>query len=152
MRHVFLLFIVVAFSMSCSAGQKLPEPQPMPEGATFGGVWFSPQFEHMYLRQTGNEVRGIYAYKSGGTLEGEVNGNLMTFKWIDPGDKVNATRSVSGEGYLQMVREGDRVVLRGEWGYNDSRTGGGPWEAEWVREMDADDPRNLDELRGADAQ
>jgi len=146
MKSVFLVIVSLMF-MACGPSQRMPEVQPMPDGATFGGVWFSPQFEHMYLRQTGDEVRGIYAYKSGGTLEGTVNGNLMTFKWIDPGDKETATRSVYGMGYLQMTREGDKLMIRGEWGYNESRTGGGPWEAEWVRPMDGDDPRNLEELR-----
>lgn len=144
--RLLLLLMILVFSSACGPAQRLPEAQPLPEGASFGGVWFSPQFEHMYLRQTGDEVRGIYAYKTGGTMEGTANGNLMTFKWIDPGDKTTATRSVNGLGYLQMVREDGILKLKGEWGYNDSRMGGGPWEAEWVRPMESDDPRNLEEL------
>lgn len=141
-----LLFLLALTWMGCSANPGLPEPTPLPAGTNFGGVWYSPQFEHMYVRQTGDEVRGIYAYKNGGTLEGIANGNLLTFQWIDPGNKDQATRSITGKGYLQLVKEGEKVKIKGEWGYGEDRQGGGPWEAEWVREMDPEDPRSLDEL------
>ena len=99
------------------------------------------------LASVADEVRGIYTYKVGGTLEGTVNGNIMKFTWIDPGDKDEARRSLKGKGWLQMTKEGDLTVLKGEWGYNDAMTGGGVWEAEWVRDMDAEDPRSLEEWR-----
>lgn len=145
MKTSFLFLLALTF-FGCSAAPTTPQPQALPAGTGFSGVWFSPQFEHMYLRQTGDEVRGIYAYKTGGTLEGTANGNLYSFTWIDPGSKEQATRSIVGKGYLQLVKEGDKIMLRGEWGYGESTTGGGPWEAEYVREMEADDPRTLDEL------
>lgn len=139
--------VLVLLAMSCGPKAKLPDPQPLPAGQSWAGVWYSTQFEHMYLRQTGDEVRGIYTYKYGGTLEGTANGNLLTFTWIDPGDKTEARRSVKGKGWLQMTREGDLIVLKGEWGYNDARTGGGVWEAEYVRTMDEADPRSLEDWK-----
>lgn len=141
------LMMLVALVVGCSGGGKIPDAEPLPAGQNFAGVWFSPQFEHMFLRQQGDEIHGVYTYKYGGTLEGTADGNLLEFKWIDPGSKSEARRSLDGNGWLQMYREGDLVKLRGEWGYNDARTGGGIWEAEYVRPMDADDPRSIEEWR-----
>lgn len=140
------LFSLAFLLASCGPSQKIPEAKPLPAGASFAGVWFSKQFEHMYLRQSGDQVNGIYAYKNGGTLEGTANGNVLEFTWIDPGDKETARRRFEGKGFLVMTREGESLQLQGEWGYNDSYTGGGPWEAEYIRPMDPEDPRSLDEL------
>lgn len=149
MKQWSLLFLIVSALLiaSCGPSTKVPDPQPLPAGQTWAGVWYSQQFEHMYLRQTGDDVRGIYTYKDGGTLEGKMNGNLLTFTWIDPGSKTEARRTIQGQGYLTMQREGDDVTLRGEWGYNDDRGGAGVWTAEFVRAMDAEDPRTLEEWR-----
>lgn len=144
-----LLLIVLAASwlMSCGPKAKIPDSQPLPAGQSWAGVWYSPQFEHMFLRQTGDAINGIYTYKYGGTIEGETNGNIMKFTWIDPGSKEEARRSLTGKGWFQLVKEDGMARLKGEWGYNDAMTGGGVWEAEFVRTMDADDPRNLEDWR-----
>jgi len=130
-----------------TTGPVIPEPQSLPGGAKFAGVWYSSQFDQMYIRQTGDTINGIYTYKYGGTLEGKVSGNLLMFDWIDPGDQDRARRTFKGKGYLQLVKEGDRLFLRGRWGYNDSATDGGPWEAEYIRELEDEDPRNLKDFR-----
>lgn len=132
--------------MNCAGQQHVPKPQPMPVGKNFTGVWYSPQFEHMHLRQTGDKVSGIYTYKSGGRIEGEVDGNVLVFNWIEPGDKEKARRTMKGRGYLQLVQEGDTTKLVGEWGYSDNVTGGGPWKAEWVRQLQPEDPLTLQDL------
>lgn len=142
-----LLLLVLSFAISCGPKAKIPDSQPLPAGQSWAGVWYSPQFEHMYLRQTGEAVNGIYTYKYGGTLEGTASGNILKFDWLDPGDKNEARRRVMGKGWLQMTRQGDLIVLKGEWGYNDARTGGGVWEAEFVRPMDADDPRSIEDWK-----
>ncbi len=139
-----VLFVLVS---ACGPSTKLPDSQPLPAGQSWAGVWYSTQFEHMYLRQTGDEVNGIFTYKFGGTLEGKANGNLMTFMWLEPGEKKSARRQVQGKGWLQMNREGDLIKLKGEWGYNDAMSGGGIWEAEFVRPMNSDDPRNLEDWK-----
>lgn len=146
MKRIIVLLLTLVW-IGCSANPGLPQPVALPSGINFAGVWYSPQFEHMYLRQTGDEVRGIYSYKNGGTLEGTANGNLLTFVWIDPGDKQSATRSITGKGYLQLVKEGETVKVKGTWGYGENWQGGGPWEAEWVRDLQPDDPRSLEELK-----
>lgn len=141
---LMVLFVLVS---SCGPKTKIPDSQPLPAGQSWAGVWYSTQFEHMYLRQTGESVNGIYTYKFGGTMEGTANGNLLKFTWVEPGDKNEARRQVKGKGWLQMVREGDLIKLKGEWGYNDAMSGGGVWEAEYVRTMDSEDPRNLDDWK-----
>ena len=70
-----LLCLLTAFVLSsCGAKPQVPDPGPLPAGQSWSGVWYSTQFEHMYLRQTGDEIRGIYTYKYGGTMEGKANG------------------------------------------------------------------------------
>ncbi|QDG53277.1 hypothetical protein FIV42_21780 [Persicimonas caeni] len=132
--------------VACAGQQKVPKAQPMPAGKNFTGVWYSPQFEHMHLRQTGDKVSGIFTYEEGGTIEGEVDGNLLVFKWIEPGSKEKAKRTMKGRGYLQLVQDGEMTKLKGEWGYNEQATGGGPWTAEWVRELEPEDPLTLEDL------
>ena len=147
LMKMMLIGSVVLAMTSCGPKANIPDPKPLPAGQSWAGVWYSTQFEHMYLRQTGEAVNGIYTYKFGGTLDGKANGNLLKFTWLEPGDKNEARRSVQGKGWLAMHRDGDLVKLKGEWGYNDSMAGGGVWEAEFVRAMDSEDPRNLDDWK-----
>lgn len=139
---------LLAVGGCASTGPTVPNPGTLPQEASFEGVWYSRQFEHMFLTRTGDEVTGVYAYKNGGKIEGTVEGNLLKFKWVEPGSKEHAIKGQSGHGYLKLVREGDKLELVGKWGYEDDYLGGGPWEAEWVRQLDpADDPTTLEELR-----
>lgn len=127
---------------------EVPTPGPSVEGATFGGVWYSQQFDQMYLRQIGEDVRGIYTHNYGGTLEGKIQGDMMVFKWIEPGDRTSAKRTHKGNGYFRIQRLDDGgLKLEGRWGYEDSASNGGIWSAERIREMDEGDPRNLEEFR-----
>jgi len=135
---------------ACSTAAPMPQAQPMPAGQDFTGVWYSPQFEHMNLRQTGDRVAGVYTYRTGGRIEGTVDGNILTFTWVEPGDKQRARRSMKGGGYLQLVESSDEnhdYELRGEWGYNEDMQGGGPWEAHWVRNLLPEDPLTLKNLQ-----
>ena len=141
-----LLVITLCTLLSCASTPVIPAPGPRPSGMSFDGVWFSPQFEDMYLRQSGEQLNGIYTYKYGGTIEGIVSGNLMTFTWIEPGSRKGARRELRGQGYLQMVAVGDEIKLVGEWGYGEDPVGGGPWEAEFVRKREDEDPRDLKDL------
>ncbi len=140
------LFLAIcgAGLVACAGQQKVPRAQPMPAGKNFTGVWYSPQFEHMHLRQSGDKVSGIFTYKAGGTIEGEVDGNLLVFKWIEPGSKEKAQRTMKGRGYLQLVEQSEQTTLEGEWGYNEQVTGGGPWTAEWVRDLEPKDALTLE--------
>lgn len=132
---------------ACSSGGGTPDAGAMPAGATFSGLWLSPQFEHMYLHQQGSQVEGVYVYGGGGKIEGEVEGNLLIFSWEEPGDRQAAQRDMRGKGYLQLSIDAGEPQLRGEWGYNDDRAGAGPWEAEFIRERKDDDPTTLEQLQ-----
>lgn len=130
---------------ACSTGG-VPSADSMPEGASFSGLWYSEQFEHMYVYTEGDDVEGVYAYGGGGTIEGTIEGNLMLFEWEEP-PQHEAEREMSGHGYFQLVVEGAEPELRGEWGYDEDRRGAGPWEAEYVREIEEGDPETIEELR-----
>lgn len=141
------IVLLAALLAGCSGSPDVPDSEAMPGDYDFEGVWYSEQFEHMYLQQDGDQIEGVYAYRDGGRLEGEVDGNLLVFEWEEPGDKERARRSLEGRGYLQLVEEGGEPRLEGEWGYNEQVTGAGPWEAEFVREFDPDeDPLAIGEL------
>jgi hypothetical protein len=144
-----LVLCALASTLSSCATPKptLPEPGTPPAGVTFQGVWFSEQFDHMYLRVSGDSVRGIYTYKYGGTMEGEVEGDMLVFRWIDPGDQDEARRGHEGRGYLKIVEGEYGPALRGKWGYGEDYVGGGIWNAEFVREIENDDPRDLEQWR-----
>lgn len=149
-RDVLMVGVSLVMALgvsSCKTTSPIPEPGTMPAGVSLSGVWYSSQFEQMYIRQVGSEIRGIYTYKYGGTVEGEVKGNLITFKWIDPGDSDSARRTFKGEGYWQVVKEGDRVFLKGKWWYEDNPDKGGPWDAEHIRDIESSDPKSLEEFR-----
>lgn len=137
---------MLALTLSaCSTTRSVPKPEPLPDKAnSFTGVWYSQQFEHMYLKQNGDQVRGRYTYANGGHIEGRVEGNLLVFEWKDSKSKKRARRSMQGQGYLQLVVENGKRKLVGEWGYGKQRTGGGPWRADYLRPLEADDPVDLD--------
>lgn len=141
---VVLMLLAVT---GCATTSGLPPAQPMPQGASFSGLWYSEQFEHMYLYQSGANVEGVFAYGGAGMITGEVDGNLLLFEWEEPGDRDRARRTMRGQGYLQLVEEGQKLRLRGEWGYNQERRGAGPWTAEFVREIEEEDPKTLEEIR-----
>jgi len=140
-----LVIGLVAFS-SCQSSGAVPDAEPLPGDANFQGVWYSPQFERMFLRQDGDEVTGLFTYERGGRIEGTADGNVLTFEWTDAGSKETATRQMSGRGYFQLVQSEEKLELTGKWGYDESRTDGGPWEAEYIRELEDGDPETLEDL------
>lgn len=107
-------------------------PGPMPDGETFTGVWHSPQYGEMQLVQTGSSVIGEYVHdERRGRIQGTATGDLLRFEWTELRELVagrpNTTR---GRGYFrfQVGDDNDRYIV-GEWGHDDSETGGGPWRA-----------------------
>lgn len=143
---VWMVAMAVFPLMGCSSGPSIPDAEPMPEGVSFSGLWYSDQFQHMYLYQNGDRVEGVYGYGRGGTLEGTVEGNMLLFSWHEPGDRSAAVQDAAGKGYLQLRPQGGELELEGQWGYEDDRVGGGPWTAEYIRELEDGDPRTIDEF------
>ena len=145
-RWTAIVACLVLFVTACSSGESVPDPQPMPQGMSFSGMWYSPQFEHLYLRQDGDRVEGVYGHRRGGTLEGRVEGNLLLFSWDEPGDRTAAVRGASGQGYFQLRFDGQEPELVGQWGYEEARVGGGQWTAELIREVRDSDPSTIEEF------
>jgi subtilisin family serine protease len=146
---VGLCGMVAALCVGCggAATSDVPPPGALPDGARFSGVWYSPQFEQMYLRQIGDEVRGVFEHGYGGTIEGKIQGDLLVFKWIEPGDRAKAKRTQKGRGYFKIIKGPEGWLLDGKWGYEESAVNGGIWTAERTRDMDDSDPKTLEEYR-----
>lgn len=143
-----ILMIATGLVMGgCAASSSVPGVQPLPEGTTYEGLWYSEQFEHMYLQRDGDRVTGVYAYGPGGRLEGTVEGNRLLFDWVEPGDRGELRRERSGKGYFQLIDRDEGPQLVGEWGYGEARSDGGPWTAEFVREAKDDDPTTIEAIR-----
>jgi hypothetical protein len=104
----------------------------MPGGGNFTGVWHSPQYGEMHMVQTGSAVVGRYTKdERSGRIQGTVQGDVMRFEWTEDREMVSGVPSTSrGRGYFRysIDQSGTHNVL-GEWGIDDSETGGGPWNA-----------------------
>jgi hypothetical protein len=128
LSHVALVIGLAVVASACGPTMAQVNSGPLPQGVTFSGEWFSPQYDNMVLEQKGTAVTGTFSYQEGGKISGELEGNLLRFDWEQPGNMSEARRAVSGKGYWVISDDGAR--LTGEWGYMDSETGGGVWTAE----------------------
>lgn len=142
---VVLVAMMGALVLSGCSSASQPTPQAMPTGMTYSGLWYSQQYEHMYLHQQGNRVEGVYTRRGGGTIEGTVDGNLLTFDWFQPGDRGSARRDMRGTGYFHLVVTDGEPELVGHWGYDDDAMEN-PWNAEFIREREGHDPTTLEGL------
>ncbi|MEL6180013.1 MAG: hypothetical protein AAFS10_13725 [Myxococcota bacterium] len=126
-----VLFTMMTLA-GCSSGRQVQlNPQPLPSGIDFTGEWYSPQYEKMFFEQKGNIVTGTFTYKEGGTIEGEADGNTLTFTWVQKGNKTTAISGSQGRGYFVLSPTGN--ALDGEWGYGEDMVGGGLWTAERIQ-------------------
>lgn len=125
---------------ACGGGTAhIPERGPMPTGGSYNGVWFSPQYGEMDLIQTGDHVTGWYQVNERqGRIEGHVTGNVLHFTWEERREMVPGKPDVTrGRGYfvyhIDHEQRGKSTYevhrLKGEWGLDDSESGGGPWTA-----------------------
>ena len=126
--------------VACGGTQK-PEAGPLPQGATFYGVWQSPQYGNMHLCQSGTKVVGDYVkHERAGRIQGAVEGDLLVFQWEDRRELVEGKpQTRRGQGYfrIEIGEDGDQY-LKGEWGLDDAMTGGGPWNAVRLRRGEPD--------------
>jgi hypothetical protein len=139
-RKIALLgSIVVAALSGCGGGAASRwsgEVGPMPEGGTFEGVWFSPQYGEMHLRQTGAQVIGEFTKdERHGNIQGTTQGNVLRFEWTERQELVPGRPAVThGRGYWRFVVGDDgRNNLMGEWGLEQNELGGGSWNAYQLR-------------------
>lgn len=120
------------------------QPQELPPGATWNGVWFNELYGMLHLVHTGSSVQGKWKRTDGsawGELKGEVNGNLLRFEWAEyKVGFVGAAGTSNGKGYFVLNRpDGENVDdrLAGEWGLNDDEVGN-PWKCIKQRNKDPD--------------
>jgi hypothetical protein len=103
---------------------------PIP-GANVSGGYDCLQFGFMKLRQTGISVKGSYEGMRGngdqGTIQGKIEGDVLWVEWQQPGNMEAAVLPKRGKGWLRISNKGS--VLKGRWGYDDSKEDGGQWEA-----------------------
>jgi hypothetical protein len=136
LSRAFLPFTVLVSALGLAAcgshGVRGVHAGVPPEGATFQGVWLSPQYGEMTLCVTGRHAMGTYEKNErSGRIRGEIEGDILWFNWEEsrtyvPGSPVE----VSGRGYFRLsLNEDNDSVLTGEWGMDNDRTGGGPWTA-----------------------
>jgi len=147
------LALLLGVILGCGGSQK-PKAGPLPEGATFYGVWQSPQYGNMHLCQSGKQVIGDYVkHERAGRIQGDVDGDLLVFQWEDRRELVAGKPQVRrGKGYfqIQIGEDGDQYI-KGEWGMDDEVSGGGPWNAVKLRKgqpdrcTGADEPISLDD-------
>ena len=120
------LAVALGVVFACGGSQK-PKAGTLPKGATFYGVWESPQYGNMHLCQSGNQVVGDYVEDRRELVAG----------------KPQVRR---GRGYfrIQIGEDGDQYI-QGEWGMGDDLSGGGPWNAVKLRRGEPDRCTGADE-------
>jgi hypothetical protein len=123
--------LLVLGTVAC--GSSVPEIKAgkMPEGGSFTGVYFSPQYGEMNMIQNGSAVIGEYKQEMrSGKIQGEASGDLLKFEWVEHKAMVsNRAQETRGHGYFRYVVDpgNGEHVLKGEWGLGDAMMGGGPW-------------------------
>ena len=125
----------------------------MPQGGSFHGVWQSPQYGNMHLCVTGAHVVGDYQKdERRGTIQGTVQGDVLRFQWEEKREMVVGRPSVTrGRGYFRLkIGEDTDQYFEGEWGHDDSETGGGPWNGVKMRRGTPDRCNNSSGGEGGD--
>jgi len=131
MRHALWMGLALLLLGGCGGTEKVVTPGPMPQGGTFTGVWFSPQYGEMHMVQTGATVVGKYEKgERTGRIQGHVSGDLMRFQWTEKREMIvgRPTETV-GRGYFRIFLDETEGVYKflGEWGHDQEDMGGGPW-------------------------
>jgi hypothetical protein len=130
---VLVLAAVFAMQGCGGAPKHVVHVGTMPAGATFTGVWFSPQYGELHIEQNGSSAVGRYTKdERAGRLQGSVEGDVMRFEWTETRELiVGRPNTTKGHGYFRIVKsEADETWnLDGRWGNDASEHNGGPWTA-----------------------
>jgi len=137
MRALYVFWMqlgLVLFAAACGGGsQQALRVNAMPEGGSFTGVWFSPQYGEMHIRQEGSTALGRYTKDERvGRLQGRVEGDVLRFEWSEARELiVGRPVQTRGHGYFRIVKDDAEGTwkLVGEWGNDAAERGGGPWNA-----------------------
>ena len=102
----------------------------MPEGSSWTGVYFNPQYGNLHLVETGGSVAGKWQRtdkSAWGELNGPVTANVFHFEWTEHKiGLVGSSATSKGKGYFVYSKPpGDNVddVLKGEWGLGTDEVG-----------------------------
>jgi hypothetical protein len=141
--------LLVSTALTACKGDQGPvsahiQPGKMPEGGSWNGVYFNPQFGNLHLVATGSSIAGRWKRTDGsayGELNGPVQGNYFRFDWTEHKlGLVGPSATVKGKGYFVYSRPaGDNVddELKGEWGLNNDEAGN-EWNCVKQRHVDPD--------------
>lgn len=131
-----LSLLVTIVALGCASKQNLPYTKgPMPPEGNFDGVYQS-DFGRLELTVSGDDVVGLYEKNEEyGRLEGEINGNLLFFKWTQWNVEMRGKiRETNGRGVFQYIVETPQGTtksshrMKGFWNYGkESPTN--PWNA-----------------------
>ncbi len=130
------LFTALLAACGPGGGRANVTPGTLPAGATFTGVYQSPQYGEMQILQTGAQAIGEYTQdERRGRIQGTIQGDLMRFEWSERRELVvGRPTTMRGRGYFRFVHGDDGSdYLVGEWGHDDNEVGGGPWRAVRLR-------------------
>jgi len=111
-RTRFLLGTASVLFTCVVAANGVAKKQP-PVSGTFDSDWGVVKLE-----QTGHKIKGSYACCGGGSIQGERQGSVINFRWIQKDD--------AGHGRWSIIKGGKR--LEGTWGSGKSKTSGGRWD------------------------
>ncbi len=139
MRAVRSLSLLVLIALGCSGGsqgnQMNSEIQrgPMPQGGTWGGVWFT-NWGTVTLSSQGTSVVGEFCHEERnrfGRFEGTAQGDVFSFHWITTDLTMGGRpRTSEGAGILQFsfvaAGENQQAHFDGTWGFGGSNADGGP--------------------------
>ncbi len=78
---------------------------------------YQSNWDDVRLHQRGSHVTGTYVCCGGGTLDGEITGHTLHYRWHEPRG--------AGDGRGVWTIDGDH--LDGTWGHGNSESDGGPW-------------------------
>jgi hypothetical protein len=82
---------------------------------------YTSNYDAVTLVQIGDRVTGTYKCCGGGTIEGQIDGRTLRYRWKQPGSW--------GLGVWQI----SPGRLDGTWGSNQSETSGGRWDLVLVK-------------------
>ncbi len=136
MKTRLLITLLLAAVLSGCGGAPVAtagyEPHAAIKGLDLTGRWYSQDFGDLDLVQSGPKLTGKYEHPRGpehnGTLTGEIEGDVLHLRWVQPGDMAAAIRTVTGRAVFRIRADG--LKLKGVWGYNELESGGGEWNAD----------------------
>jgi hypothetical protein len=117
----FLAAAVLFANLGTSEAKRVAAEPPPPaqpaclekQQVAFDGTYDS-NWGKITLHRNGNRVTGSYECCGGGRIDGTINGNVIKYRWTQPGG--------SGYGIWVVATSGELI---GTWGVGDDVSGGG---------------------------